>query len=579
MDDQKITILPRDTDVDPSRRRGLSPDKILFYIVAVLVVVGIGGYFGGRKVWQELRIRRAREQASKAEDFVRQENFLEAQRAVRTAVKLAPNDPAVLRITANWCTLTGSPDGFVYWDRLAQFTPPTRGDRLKKLDLALALQRLDISRDLLKVLLTETPNDREVLARAVMHHTLTGLTENAVQAARIAVATLPSDPQLQFLLGKLLLETSDRSSQSEARRLLWNVALDNSTWRDSAVDLLVRNRDLNDGDRLLLIHSIEARTPVSLEDRLRVLDLRLPMVSDRDRVWSQTDDLRAQYPGSTNQTRLAIWLAIGGATNRCLAMLPWDAVGTNQYAAQGTLEALARCQDWNGMRTLIERKPVALPASAQESARGVLATTTGAAADANGYFANAIQKAAANPMELIQVSAYAELARQPVLAASALIRAVEVNPLLTVQLCRHALALVQPIEDLTVARRTMEKLVDYLPGEPSVLLERSWLDLLFNEQVDRARTALSHIIDHPAVGREARVMLALADLRRNDPAGALSRLEALGVEPATLTPRSQAVYSAVLLANNQREPARRLVVGIPTNKLRKKELELIAPLR
>ena len=577
MAESKITVLPP-ADPKESKRRGPTPDKIVFSVISVLLVLGLGGYLVGRKIWTEMRVRRARHLAEDAGNLVKNENYSEAQRAVRAAIQLAPNDPWVIRATATWCSLTSNPDGISYWDRLAQFTTLTEDDQLKKLDLALAINRLDISREILGVLLTNQPNSREVITRAIQHHSQTGDWEAASKAGHLALIKFPTDEQIQFQVGRLLLDIPQSSAQEEARRLLWTVALGNSAWSPAAVDQLVQKRQLNDGDRLLLIHSIEARKPTTLGAQLQVIQLRLAMVVNREPLWHQTGELVAKFPGLSNQVEIALWLINAGGTNQAQALVPREAASTNQMAAEATLEVLTRSQDWTGVRALIEQTPVALPKSAIEAARGVLAAAAGNASETAGYFASALQKAAGHGLELYHLSSYAEFAGNPGIAAMALIQAADLNPMTTVQFCRRALALVQPMDDLTIARRTMEKLVDYLPREPAVLIERSWLDLLLNEQVDRARSALNLFVEHPTLGQEARIALSLAELRQGEKSAALARLEALAVDPASLSPRSQAVYAAVLLANNQREPARRIAIQIPVARLRKKELELIASL-
>ena len=131
------------------------------------------------------------------------------------------------------------------------------------------------------------------------------------------------------------------------------------------------------------------------------------------------------------------------------------------------------------------------------------------------------------------------------------------------------------MDDLTIARETVVRLAEFLPGEDSVAAERAWLELLFNERIEAASEVLSRLLPHPQLGELARFALALADLRQGKPGLALSRLEVPPVVPERLSPRLQAVYAAVLLANDQREPARRVAHLIPTHTLRVQERDLI----
>ena len=572
-------VVPAPAEASQPKGRRPSRRKDLLATIAGLLLLVPVSYYVGRAGWRRLRVVRARTQAQAANQLLHDQKFTEAQRVLRTAIEMAPNDPEVLRLTAEWCTQVNSPDGLIYWDRLAQLVPPTRADLLKKLDLSLALQRLDISRDLLKRLLSQDARDRELLVRAIQFHRQTGQMADAIQVARMALATLPSDSQIQLLLGELLTESTDANARKEARQLLWSVALDNSPWRAAAVDQLAQNRDLSRDDRLLLIHTLEARQPVALSDRLLALTLRLPLATQPEEVWRRADILPGQFPGLTNQIDIALWLAGAGATPRSVALIPSNSAATNAYAAFGTLEILIRAREWPRVHSLIQQDPVALPSSAKEAALGVIAAATGTATDATGYFANAIQKAAGRPVEMILVANYAELAQQPALAAQALLQAAELNPSLTITLCRRAIHLLTAIDDTAISRRIIEKLADYLPREPSMLLERSWLDALFNEQLPRARSSLSQITNHPAVGQDARVTLALVDFRRGESGSALAQLEGLGVDPNTLAPRLRAAYATILQANQQREAARRLAQSIPAGKLSSKEAELLTPIR
>ena len=568
---------PADSQALPPKT--MTPDKVLQIVLVVVAILGVGGYFGGRQAWRSMKVQRARVQARLAGTLLGEQRFLEAQKAVRTAVQMAPGDPEVLRAAATWCSITGRPEGLMYWDRLSEAEAPTRADLLKKLDLALTLNRVDVSRGVLKELLRTNENDREVLLRTVLHHSRSGHPVLAVQAARSAVSKFPIDPQLQLALGGLLLEFPDRGAQAEARNVLWNVALGTSEWRASAVDALSTSRLLTDGDRLLLIRSIEAREPVSLLDRLRVLDLRSAMVSDRSPLWAQAEALLAAHPGLTNRVLVVRWIGDNGGLRPAASLLPHEAARTNAFAAMAVAELCVRWRAWDGLRALLEQKPSALSPALREAAQGAMASAGGRGSDVAGHFANALQRAAGRLPELLGVATLAEEARQPDAAAKALLGAAELYPPMTVQLCRRVLELVRPMEDLSTARRTLERLGAFLPGEPSVLLERSWLDLLSSERVDRACRTLDTLVDHPGVGTDAQVMRVLADLRAGDASAAMARMEALRVEPGTLKPRLQAVCAATLLANNQPEPARRLAVRIPADQLRSKELELIAPLR
>ncbi len=554
------------------------PATVWFRVLLALILVGMVSYAGGLWLWRQLKIRRGQQQAALAEMCLREKRYPEAQRAIRTAILMAPNDPQVLRTTARWCTFAGRPEGLAYWERLFALTTPSVADRLEELDFALALNRLDVSRNLLTALLSAEPKNREVTLRVLRHNGLSGDVEAAIAAARTAVALFPLDEQFQINLGSLLLSRPDRAQQLEGRHLLWAVALSSGRWREMAADHLVASEALDRGDRELLIHDLEKREPIGFSDQLKVFDLRLSLVGvgpERALIWQRAAALADRFSTVTDRLLLARWLAQRGETNRGLEILPRAAVPTNEVAAIATLEILLRWGTAGDVRKLLDQRPSALPEALQESARGVLAVRVGRPAEASGHFASALQQAWVRPGLLLQVAGLAELAGQPLAAVEGLTRAAELNPSLTLQCCRRALALVRPMDDLTIARETVVRLAEFLPGEDSVAAERAWLDLLFNERIEASSEVLSRLLPHPQLGELARFALALADLRKGRPALAMSRLEVPPVVPERLSPRLQAVYAAVLLANDQREPARRVAHLIPTHTLRVQERDLI----
>ena len=560
---------------------GVPPETFWFRVLIGVALLGVVGAFAGRLIWRKLRVQRAQHQAAIAEQCIKEHRFAEAQRAVRTAIQMGPNDPQVLRTTARWCTLAGRPEGLSYWERLFVVSPPSLAERLEQLDFALALNRLDVSKNLLKSLLKIEPKNREVTLRVLRHNTLSAEPGSAIAAARTAVAMFPLDEQFQLSLGSQLLKQTNHGARAEGRRLLWNVGLGSSLWREAAVDALVDTKGLDRGDRELLIHALEKRVPSGLHNHLKACELRLSLVSgqpERERLWEQAEQLVDQYSGVTNQLILARWLVVNGETNRALHLLPRQSIGTNEAVAFSTLEILLRWGTVEETRALLAQKPQTLPSAIQEAVEGVLAGRQGKSAEVAGHFVNALQQAGRQPGLLFQVAALAELGGQPLPVVEALTRLAEINPSLTLQCCRRSLALVRTLDDLTTARRTVDRLAEFLPGEDSVNLERAWLDLLFNDRIEASVKVLERLSEPGPLAEQARFGLALAELRQGKAASALIRIETSAVESDRLSPRLQAVYAAVLLANDQREPARRVAQQIPLSALRSQERDLIARL-
>ena len=572
---QKEPERPRRKASEPPPDRGIIRKGA--WILGALVLLSPLEYRGGQALWRGLRRHRAQREAASVMKLVEAQKYAEAQRAVRTAILMDPDDPQVLRTTAQWCTLTSRAEGFNYWERLFARTPPTRQDRLDQLDLALTLRRLDLSKTLLKDLVLTYPKDREVTLRVLRHHQLMRNNANALAAARIAVVSFPNDEQIQLILGGLLLSQSNRADWADGRRLLWNVALGSSAWHDEAVDRLVLSDSLDRNDRELLVHTLEKREPRELNDQLKALKLRFDLSQTRQQredLWPRSAELARQFPGVTNQLAMAWWYCGQGETNRALSVLPREAIGTNKFAAFGTVEVLLRCHAWDEVRQVLDQEPLALHPAQKESALGALAGGTEKAAAAAAHFAKAQAHASSAPGLLLQIAAQAERAGQPRAAVEALTRVAELNQTLTLQCSQRALELVLPLDDLKYSQRVVRRLTEFLPEDVSLALESAWLDLLCSVRIQPATEVLLGLQSQTQLGEQVRFALALAELRQGKAAAALNRLESDSFDPEKLSSRLQAVYVAVLFANDQREVAMRWVAKIPAGSLRIQEREL-----
>ena len=579
---ERTTSVTKDPSVEEnSHSRGIAPETFWFRVVLAFAVAAVVLALVGRQGWRQLKIQRGRKLARTASTLIQEQKYPEAQRAIRAAVLMAPSDPEVLRSTARWSALAGRPESLKYWAKYASLVPLTPAEQLEYLDLALALNRLDVSKVLLRQVLARDPKGHEITLRVLRHNVLSGDLDSALKSARTAAEFFPADEQIQLTLGGLLIAQKNRLLQAEGRRVLWNLALGTGPGRDGALEALMSSQVLDRGDKELLIHTLEKREPPTLNDQLKALNLRMGAESsprDREALLQQSLTLATRFPGPTNRLYLAAWLLQVGATNRAIELVPWTEAGTNSGVAVGVLDLLLRSSGPEELPYQLARLSNSLPAGLLEGANAVIAARAGRSGEASGHLAVALKAVANRPAQLLQVATLAEKAGQPATAVDALLRAAEIFPSLTLPSCRRALALVRPLDDLTVARRAMNRLADFLPGEDSVVLERVWLDLLFNDRIDGAVSFLLPILEHPQLGEQARFALALAELRQGKNASALGRIEAAPVDPERLPPRLQAVYVAVLQANDQREQAQRLVRRIPLNSLRGQERELIARL-
>lgn len=559
------------------RRRGGGSRRFAI-VVIILVVVALVGAVGARPVWRMVKRQRARNLAEGALRDLEAGRLADAARAVRTASLMAPEELPVLQAVARLSVLSPSVVYLPYWENLLSRREATTQDRVAFVKFTLSLKKYDLAGAQLTKLLAERPADTELLALLVEHHSGRGALQEAAAAGRVLLEKTGSDPVLELKLAYLLLRCPAAGDKAEGRRLLWALAVGTSKVRDQAVHALVDLGQLSRAESELLLRTLSASADRGLDDEIRVLELRHNLAGPpAEALYSE---VAGRVKGATNLATAAsylAWLARHKAWQATLEGAPEGNAATNSVMFSARLDALTGLGRLPEAEQMLSRTNHPLTPVVFEMAQAGVAAAAGRSKDAETRLYAAAELSQKSPAQFLSVAQRAEGYGLKAVALELYQRAL-LNPASTLAAANQLLRLAVEQEDLSLTRKVLRALSDYLPGDDRLAYESAWLDLLFTERVDAAHDALKRV--GPRVDPDGlRFALALAELRSGNTTAALALLEGEMAPFASLTPRQQAVYVAVLGANQQREAARRFArqMGPGIAKLRLQERELVSP--
>lgn len=561
---------PYDKSLPPAAEFQDTSKKFIWALV-ILLVLGLAGFFSARPAYRIFKTRRALGMAGEVEANIKAGNWDDAVHGLRVILELAPTNPRVLRLAAEYCTRRSLPDGINYWQLVLKDPAATRQDLLDYLDLCLNFNRTDLANPQLEGMLATNRDDPDLLRLWVrsLHSSATPL--QAVQAARHWLEVRPADDEAQFTLGMLLNGSRDADERAEGRRLLWGVAVGTGKLHPDAVDALAASPDLTPAECQVLLKSLTGRT-----DR-RLTVLRLQVRSEPDRRAELVEAFAKSALATDSPAALAeaaTWFADTGEVDRVLEILPPEKVGKNPGLLTARLQALLEKNRLVEVQPYLEMDNPPVETYMLHCLQALAAQKSGRPQQVLGHFESALAACTNQPAKLQFVAGYAERIGQPRAAAAAYQRLMQ-YPSLALFAGREMLRLLAPLDDAKASREVLRRLEQTIPGDESIFLASTYFGFLLGEHLPGALTTLERDVkDHPE-NALYRTVLALGALRAGDAPKALGLVEGIEIDWSKAESRMRAIYAATLGANQQREAARQIARKIDLSTLRSEEKELI----
>lgn len=562
------------------RRKRREPKKnraILWITLSVLLIAVIAGL---RPAYHWLKAKRAEHFAAEGAQLFQQGKWNEAAGKYRAALQLDPLGYSALEGAARLASRANRPEAVDLWEQVIKLPQATNADRQEYATLLLKLGRLDAARKMIEQLLNSNP-DLKTLDLASRYAEQMGDTAKALEFAKVAIARAPNDDAARSRLAELLAGSTDSAQRAEARKILWELADNESPFKHSALQALARAPELSTEEENRVLKALDSVPSPTTEDVLLAANIRLKsQPNDANRIYDETI-ARFGKGDVTTRIQLALWLNAHQQFERVLGFLPVEEAAVNNQLLLPHLDALANLQRWTDIDNVLERDDLTFDPSVLESFRARSAQGRNAALDADLHWNRAITLAAGNPFKLRFVASFAEQSH----ASPVALKAYD-------QLARfpeHAAFAYHSMErlggksgELSSQRAAAEKISALKPGDPNSVAQLVYLNLLLGLDVETNLAKAIDLVKKYPDRLSFRVAAALGYLRQHDTGSALAQFNppnAPPIEWSKTPPPWRAVYAATLLAIDQQEKARQIISTIPRDSLNAEERALIAPVQ
>ena len=557
---------PRGRQQYPAKR---GPRRWILALIILVVLVG-GGILG----YQWLKVRRANKFASSGDSLLEAKKLNDAAIQYRVALQLDPNNYRALSGAARLASQADRPEAIELWQKVIALRQSTLQDREDYADLLIKNNRLPIAEKILEPLLTNNPDTR-TLRLASRYSAKIGENAKAVEFMRIAAKRAPEDDATRFQLADLLAQSSETSEQSEARKILWELAGKSSPYKQVAIEALAAAPQLTGDERARLVQELSGFNPKTIKDDLLTADLKLQLhPDDATHLYQETVD-RWQHGSTEELIQLARWLNIHQQPELVLSSYPVERAFEDNQLLLTRLDAMAILQRWNDIDEILGQSEVTLDPAVIESFHARTAQERNATLDAEVHWSHAISLAASDPFKLRFVANFAEQSRASAIALKAyeqLARFPEQADLAYRGIERVGLK----SGDISAQRTAMAKITARTPEDPNAADQLAYLNLLLGEDIDKSFASAKKLAEQYPNRLSYRVTVALGFLRQRNPAAALAQFQGpVPIDWKQTLPAWRAVYAAALLGTDRNDEAKKIIAMIPRDQLNAQERALI----
>lgn len=548
---------------------------LILVIIGLLVVGAVTAYRPGQR-W--VMTRKARALASEAQIAMDQQLLVPTSEKIRGALRLAPSDPEVLRVAASFLSRNGQGAALAYWEQLLATGKATLADRQAMVRLALTLSRLDVSENGVNELLSLDPNNAATQELALAQLISLGNWRGAVEGARIALQQRPGDPALQLVLGRALLASGQPGAANEALPLLRTLAAGSDDSARVAMRALLEVQTVSGTELVATAERLLAQPGATLADKLAAFDALWRTNPDqRISIRDKIPTLLTAENGEDDLVAVVEWLRAHEGVQQAMELVPSAASGKSESLFLVRLELLADLQNWDEAAALIDLAKASLPADAIACANAHLAAARGKPAEVATHLKAALEAAGIRWSRVKFIADYARQLGHPAIAIEAWERLLG-DSRYNYTAANQLLAALPDKSFVDQERKAYRTLVRLQPNEPEFVAQDAYLDLLFNENLERALGTFERLATQHPDSASLGVGIALAKLRLAKAEDALTTIESLKIDWAASEPHCQAIQAAVLAANHQLREARAIAERIPFASLRPQEQKLIRDL-
>src|SRR5437870_2896305 len=314
------------------KRRGRWWILLIASVLAVIVA--------GTIAYRWFKGQRAERFAAAGEALVAADKLNDAAVQYRVALQLDPSNYHGLSGAARLATKADRPEALELWQKVQTLSQCTTRDRQDYADLLIKTNRLNLAEKVINPLLKENP-DTKTLQLAARYSRKIGDSVKALEYARIASKRAPDDDAARFQLAEILAQSMDATEQTEARKILWEIAAKPSVYKKPAVEALATAPQLTTDERNRLLQELTALTPKTIKDDLLAADIRFHLHPDEAaQIYREIVD-RWQNGKPEEIVDLARWLNAHQQAELVLSTLPIEQALQDNQLLLARLDALA----------------------------------------------------------------------------------------------------------------------------------------------------------------------------------------------------------------------------------------------
>ena len=319
--------------------------------------------------------------------------------------------------------------------------------------------------------------------------------------------------------------------------------------------------------------------PLAAENhRILALDLELNSRPDeREAVLTAaTEHYKTAEPGA--QRAFAVWLNGKKEYDRTLSLIPLSEAMKRKDFLLVTLDAMASQKRWTEIEEVLSGKQVPLDEMYTELFLGRAAMELGHPTNADLHWRRAHLAAAPSPEQMWFLANYAEKIGQTDHAELAF-RSLTNNSGTARPAYEGLLRIAEKKHDNDAIFDVLSEMSKRWPQDASVRNDVTYFSLLRGQNIEEGMKVARGLVADSPESLAHRTTLALANLRLNDPAGAIGVYSGLKIPWDRALPSHRAIYAAALGLNGNIKEAREQAIAIPLDTLRPEERTLISQWR
>ncbi len=566
---------PLETLLAPELQEARKRRRNWLVVVVVLVLALCVLLLEWRPFYAWLQGVRSRRLAAKAEAEIFSGNIEEAVKKARTAYWTKPDEPAAIRAAARAQRMTGQYAADVpLWAQLRKTGALRPEDRLPYAEDLIMSGAVAEAGNEIEALLKENNSDGALFRLAARWSATEGNGERARDFAAKAVKAEPESHEGRLLLALLQLSAGTEPLREEATRVLLALGAEDSREGLEAIRKLGTLRGISPEVAAKVVALLQ-RHPLAIEQH-RILAFNLDLDLHPAEKAAMLDAAVKKYSAAAPAARCAfgVWLNGHGEFERMLKLIPVEEGLKRQDMLLVVLDSLAALGRWQEIERILETRDVPLYTAMKELYLARVAEEMGTKAAAELHWHRAHLAAAPSPEQMREIALYAEKLGRPEQAELAY-RSLVSNANTARPAMEALLKLAGSRGDMDTVRDTLKKMHERWPQDDAVKNDLAYFNLLAGKSVEESLAVAKDLVAHSPRNLPHITTLALAMLRKKDPAAALSVYQGLQIPWERIAASQRAVHAAVLGANGKTDMASEEAAALRWEDLRAEEKELI----